>query len=106
MKQIRTLGIVLVLVQLADVALHVATGQFEPMRVVASLLLAVWALSAGKASLAAGWGALAVYLGLNALFLLQNGVTNPEQGGALRITLFVLVLISTALTILIQRRKR
>ncbi|MBX3046313.1 MAG: hypothetical protein KF698_04895 [Anaerolineales bacterium] len=106
MKQIRTLGIVLVLVQLADIALHVATGQFEPMRVVASLVLAVWALSAGRANLAAGWGALAVYLGLNALFLLQNGVTNPEQGGALRVTLFVLVLISTALTILIQRRKR
>lgn len=106
MKEKRTLGIGLVLVQLADVALHVATGQFEPMRVIASLVLAAWALTAAKAKMAAGWGALAVYLGLNALFLLQNGLTNPEQGGALRITLFALVLISTVLTFLIQRNKR
>lgn len=106
MKESKTLSIGLVLVQLADVALHVATGQFEPMRVVASLMLAAWALTAGNAKMAAGWGALAVYLGLNALFLLQNGLINPEQGGALRITLFVLVLISTALTFLIQRKKR
>ncbi len=106
MKDTRTLGIGLVLVQLADIALHVATGQFEPMRVVASLVLASWALTAGNARPAAGWGALAVYLGLNALFLLQNGLTNPEQGGALRITLFALVLISTVLTFLIQRNKR
>lgn len=105
MKESKTLSIGLVLVQLADVALHVATGQFEPMRVVASLVLAAWALMAAKAKIAAGWGALAVYLGLNALFLLQNGFTNPEQGGALRITLFVLVLVSTGLTVLIQRKK-
>lgn len=102
----RTFSIALVLVQLGDIALHLATGQFEPMRMVASLILAAWALSAAKAKLPAGWGALAVYLGLNTMFLLQNGLTNPEQGGALRVTLFALVLVSTLLTVLIQQRKR
>lgn len=102
----RTFSIALVLVQLGDIALHLATGQFEPMRMVASLILAAWALSAAKAKLQAGWGALAVYLGLNTMFLLQNGLTNPEQGGALRVTLFALVLVSTLLTVFIQQRKR
>jgi hypothetical protein len=32
--------------------------------------------------------AIGVYLILNLFFLAQNGLTNPEQGGALRITLF------------------
>lgn len=102
----RNFSIALILVQLGDIALHLATGQFEPMRLVASLLLALWTLTAGKAKMAAGWGALAVYLSLNALFLMQNGLTNPDQGGALRVTLFALVLVSTLLTVMIQRKKR
>jgi hypothetical protein len=34
-----------------------------------------------------------MYLLLNLVFLALEGVTNPEQGGALRVTLFVFVAV-------------
>lgn len=41
---------------------------------------------------------IAAYLLLNLVFLALNGLTNPEQGGTLRVTLFMLVFITVMLS--------
>lgn len=106
MKSAKSLTSLLLLVQAADILLHVSTGQVEWVRILASLILAGWALVAMRQPTGRGWLALLAYLGLNGWFILQNGITNPEQGGALRIMLLVLVLISSLLAVvLIKRRK-
>lgn len=97
----------LALVQVADIAIHAATGQLEPMRVTANLIvLALLAASRlgkpGKVwTLAAG----AAYLGLNLLFVAQHGITNSAQGGQLRVTLVVLVLATVGLLGILIRKK-
>ena len=48
-------------------------------------------------------GAIAAYTVLSFVFLLLEGVTNPEQGGGLRLGLFVLVFSTVALSILLVR---
>lgn len=96
----------LALVQVLDIVLHAATGQLEPVRVAANLIvLALLAASTvgkpGKAwTLAAG----AAYLGLNLLFLVQHGITNAAQGGQLRVTLVVLVLATVWLLGMLIRK--
>ena len=107
-------GLVIALVQLVDIALHAATNQLEPLRVSSNLVILLWlAISLfgrlgdkfrpvlGTGTAFARWLALAfpgTYLLLNLVFLALEGVTNPEQGGALRITLFGLVTLTTALS--------
>ena len=92
----------LALVQVFDIVLHIATDQAEPLRIMANLIILVWlGLAAtgrfmGSPRLMAV-AALAAYLSLNLIFLAQAGVTNPAQGGALRVALFVFVLLTTAL---------
>ncbi len=48
--------------------------------------------------------AIGVYLLLNFIFLAHDGLTNPEQGGVLRTTLFLLVLLTVALSALFTFR--
>ncbi len=89
------LGIVftLVVVQIIDIAIHVGTGQAEPIRILSNIVLGLWALWSvfGTPIARMGLVAIALYLVLNATFIAMHGLTNPDQGGALRVTLFVLV---------------
>ena len=102
-------GFAIILVQLFDAAIHIATDQFEPIRITANVIIIVWIIAT-----LTGWikerfrsyslAAIGVYLLLNLIFLAQNGLTNPEQGGALRTTLFLLVFLTVALSALFTFR--
>ena len=102
-------GFAIVLVQLFDAVIHIATDQLEPIRITANIVIIVWIVAA-----LTGWikerlrgfslAAIGVYLLLNLIFLAQNGLTNPEQGGALRTTLFLLVILTVALSALFTIR--
>ncbi len=90
---------VLGLVQGFDIGVHLAAGQLEPLRVVASVLIAGWAILAVVRSEAARGlavqAALGAYLFLNAVFVVLEGPTNPANGGAVRWLLFALVVATT-----------
>ena len=100
---LKMIGGILILVQLADILLHAATHQLEALRVSANLIILIWLtiLAFGKVkakSLSIAIISIAAYLLLNLVFLALNGLTNPEQGGTLRVTLFVLVFITVMLS--------
>jgi hypothetical protein len=91
--------VVLGLLQVFDVVVHAATDQIEPLRVVANVLIAGWAVVAavrrGPAGRLAVPAALGAYLLLNAGFVALEGVTNPDQGDAVRWMLFALIAATT-----------
>ena len=99
----------IVFIQLLDLILHAATHQLEPLRVSANLLILLWqAFSAtGRIQEKSGLveaAAIAGYLGLNLLFLAQNGLHTP--GGELRLTLLGLVAATLLLSGLLVRTRR
>lgn len=99
-------GIVIVIVQVFDILIHAATDQLEFLRVTANIVILVWLaiLFFGRlrqVSQAASAGAIGLYLLLNLIFLFQAGFTNPEQGGAPRTMLFILVILTSLLSILL-----
>ena len=106
---LRLLGVGIILIQLFDIIIHVSTDQVEPIRITSNIVIIVWTIVA-----LAGWlkarfryvsiAAIGTYFVLNIIFLAQNGLTNPEQGGALRTTLFLLVLLTIALSALFTLR--
>lgn len=101
------LGIGVVAVQLIDVAIHVATGQPETIRILSNVIIAswaIWSLSERSKIPNAGVVALVAYLGLNLAFLAMNGLTNPAQANAPRVTLFILMVLTTVLSIWSMRR--
>ncbi len=96
-------GIVIAIVQVFDILIHAATDQLEFLRVTANILILVWLviLFFGKLrqiSKAASMGAIGLYLLLNLIFLFQAGFTNPDQGGAPRTMLFMLVILTSILS--------
>lgn len=82
--------------QRVDVFLHVATGQVEPIRIAASVvvtlavLAAVFALSRPTLVLVASG---LVYAAFNTLFFAGSGLTNPETE-SLRVPLFGFVVLT------------
>lgn len=91
--------------QLVDMVIHVASGQAEPLRIMSNVFLLAWAailLTREPLSRLRGAGLLllAGYLVLNAVFLSRAGLTNPSQGGELRLMLLILVGLSTLLSLL------
>ncbi|MEW9918647.1 hypothetical protein AB2B41_03475 [Marimonas sp. MJW-29] len=91
-----------------DVLVHVATGQFEPLRVASNSVIAIGAIlftSATRGRTTVALGAGLAYIALNALFLVQHGIVNPDTG-AVRLPLFGFVLGSLVLLVwLVQRLK-
>lgn len=100
MRSGRHLSIAVGLVQLFDILIHAATDQIEPLRVTSNVIIFLWlGLEAarqvrGRVIPAA---AVAAYILLNGAFLATEGFTNPQQGGAVRWMLFVLVAVTLAL---------
>lgn len=100
------LGIIIILIQLFDAIIHIATDQLEPIRVISNVVVIAWVVA-----ILAGWlgerlrqisfGAIGAYLALNLIFLAQYGLTNPEQDGALRTMLFLLVGLTVVLSMLL-----
>ena len=91
--------------QALDIAVHVATGQVELQRIAGSLVISAGALifylSNRDLLVLSG----AVYLALNVAFLAQHGLVNPASG-ALRVPLFVFVLVSLGLLLWLRRRRK
>lgn len=103
-KGAKTIGII-ILLQVFDIAIHAATHQLEPLRVVSNLVILAWIAlmmtgKLGEILKSVALGAMGAYLGLTVIFVALEGVTNPKTG-ALRGMLFLLVLLTTALSTLL-----
>ena len=98
---LKILGIAIALLQLFDIAIHAATDQLEFLRVSSNVIVLLWlaVLASGKVNVKAGLAAISAvgaYLILNLVFLAREGLTNPEQGGGLRVMLLLLVFLTVA----------
>jgi hypothetical protein len=97
------LGVAIAVVQVVDIVIHAATDQVEILRILSNLIVLFWVVGVvwGRfktGSLPMSVGAVGVYLLLNLTFLALEGVTNPAQGDAPRIMLFLLVLLTLGLS--------
>jgi hypothetical protein len=102
----RVLAIGIALVQVFDIIIHVATNQLEAVRVTSNVIILLWLLlmTSGKLNtkfLQTAIAAIGAYLLLNVIFLAVEGVTNVEQGGGLRVVLFLLVFLTVTLSFLL-----
>jgi hypothetical protein len=100
------MALTIVIIQLFDIVLHAETGQLEIIRVTSNLVILTWLaiLISGRWKtkfLPASFAVIGAYLMLNAIFLAQEGIVNVEQGGGLRVTLFLLVFFTTVLSALL-----
>ena len=100
---LKILGLGIALLQLFDIFIHAVTDQLEILRVTSNIIVLVWLTiaAAGKFSgkfLQISMGSVSAYLILNITFLALEGVRNMEQGGELRVTLFLLIFLTTALS--------
>lgn len=107
------LSIGIAIIQLLDLFIHAVTDQLEIIRVSSNLIILVW-----LAGVTLGWfnakflpvaiGSLGLYFFLNVIFLVREGLTNPEQGGGLRTTLFLLMFLTVTFSSLftLKHKKR
>lgn len=105
-RVLHILGLGIAAIQVFDLIIHAATNQLEPLRVASNLVILVWLaiIASGRfltISLRVAISSVSAYAVLNGIFLAREGVTNVEQGGELRITLFVLVFLTLTLSILL-----
>jgi NADH:ubiquinone oxidoreductase subunit 2 (subunit N) len=102
---LKILGIGIALLQLFDFFIHAVTDQLEILRVTSNIIVLLWlAMAAGKFNgkfSQIAMGSVGTYLILNIMFLALEGVRNMEQGGELRVTLFLLIVLTTALSALL-----
>jgi hypothetical protein len=108
---IKILGIGVTTIQLIDIILHAATNQLEIIRVSANLIMILWlaVVMSGKSNTkSVALSSIGAYLLLNFIFLAREGLTNVEQGGGLRVALFLLMFLtvipSTILASLTSRK--
>ena len=90
-------------IQLVDIIIHAATNQLEIIRVFSNLIILAWLTVLMLNWLKRKWLQIAIlsiglYMVLNFIFLAREGLTNPEQGGSLRIMLFLLVFFTVTLS--------
>ena len=100
---LKTFGIGIAVIQLADIIIHAATNQLEIIRVSSNLIILLWLmvfmLNWYKTKfLQISISSIGLYVILNFIFLAREGLTNSEQGGSLRITLFLLVFLTVTLS--------
>lgn len=104
---LKTFGIGIAVIQLADIIIHAATSQLEIIRVSSNLIILLW-----LAVVMLNWyktkflqisiSSIGLYVIFNYIFLAREGLTNPEQGGSLRITLFLLMFLTVTLSALMS----
>jgi hypothetical protein len=105
------LGIGIALLQLFDIIIHAATNQMEILRVSSNVIVLLWlaAVASGRFNarfLPIAAGSIGIYLVLNIVFLALEGLTNVEQGGELRVMLFLLMFLTITLSTLLVYIKR
>ena len=104
---LKTLGIGIAVIQLTDIIIHAASNQLEIIRVSSNLIILLWLMV-----FMLNWyktkfpqisiSSIGLYVILNFIFLAREGLTNPEQGGSLRITLFLLMFLTVTLSALMS----
>ena len=99
----KSIGVAIIVTQLLDIIIHAATNQLEPLRVTSNIIILAWLaiMVSGKfhdKSLLMAVASIAAYFILNIVFLSLEGVTNAEQGGELRVTLFLLMFTTMVLS--------
>ena len=104
---LKTLGIGIAVIQLTDIIIHAATNQLEIIRVSSNLIILLWLmvfmLNWYKTKfLQISISSIGLYVILNFIFLAREGTTNPEQGGSLRIMLFLLMFLTVTLSALMS----
>lgn len=104
---LKTLGIGIAVIQLTDIIIHAASNQLEIIRVSSNLIILLWLmvfmLNWYKTKfLQISISSIGLYVILNFIFLAREGLTNPEQGGSLRITLFLLMFLTVTLSTLMS----
>ena len=98
-------AVALILFQILDIVVHIATNQVEVVRIISSVAIILWAVAIlgttlasvqipSKALMALCVVILLIYLVLNIVFLVQEGAMNE---GRPRIPLFLFVLITLGL---------
>ena len=102
----RLLGIGVLLLQRFDIYIHTVIDQLEMLRVTSNAIVLLWLaiVASGKFNnifLQIAASSVSAYLILNIIFLKLESVRNIEQGGELRITLFLLIFLTTALSALL-----
>lgn len=103
---LKVLAIATATVQLLDIIIHAATNQLEIIRVASNAVMLLWLaiiISGGfkKGFSTTAVGSISLYLLLNIVFLSREGLTNAEQGGELRVTLFLLLFLTLTLSTLL-----
>lgn len=98
-------------VQVFDIFIHAATDQLEFMRVTSNIIVLIWLAlffltRLGRGTKSVSFGVIGFYLLLNLIFLFQEGFTNPEQGDTPRIMLFVLVTLTSILSLILASKSQ
>ena len=69
--------IIIAAIQVVDVTVHILSDQVEPLRIAANIAVIAWALvSALNLSKKQTMVNLSVFIVLNLIFILQNGIAN------------------------------
>ena len=109
--RLKVLGSVIALIQLFDIVIHARTDQLEPLRVTSNIIILLWLFfwvlrKLDIKSFVTSIGVVGSYLVLNIIFLAREGITNPQQGGQLRIMLILLVFLTITLSTLLSYPKK
>jgi len=93
----------ILIIQIADIALHIISNQAEILRILANLIIIAWVFKFYNGnSKNINWTILGIYLIFNFSFLFIRGLSN---NGDPRIFFWVAVLLTTLFSSLIINRK-
>ncbi len=101
----KRIGMLIIVIQIMDIIIHLLTNQFELTRVISNGCVIAWVLllqfNVHKIVFNLVTSiTLSIYIILNGLFLLENGLVNPNNQ-SLRIMLFMFVLSTLILVIIL-----
>ena len=101
----KRIGMLIIVIQILDIIIHLLTNQFELTRVISNGCVIAWVLllqfNVHKIVFNLVTSiTLSIYIILNGLFLLENGLVNPTNQ-SLRIMLFMFVLSTIILVIIL-----
>ena len=95
--------LLLISLQIIDITAHVLSDQIEPLRILANALVIIWFIQIYKyKSKNLGYLVTTIYLGLNTLFLVLNGLSN---NGEPRIFFWISISLTVLISILITNKK-
>ena len=95
--------LLLISLQIIDITVHVLSDQIEPLRILANALVIIWFIQIYKnKSKNLGYLVTTIYLGLNTLFLVLNGLSN---NGEPRIFFWISISLTVLISILITNKK-